>query len=587
MHLLRVPFLLTGLVALACLVAAAQAKDEPVRLEISPGQVKLRLGESKQFAAKLKGKDGAIRWQVEGTNAGRITTNGVYHTPSEATTPATVRVIATADGEPTARGEALVFLEPVDIEVKPETVSLQTSKTFQFTARVGGTADQRVRWTVDGGAGRITDAGIFNAPGSFATPGTITVRATSMADPSKSTTATVKIEAVSIKIDPDEATLRHGESKRFTAKVSGTPNPNIIYQVVGDGMGEVSSQGLYTTAASMATPAEVTVVAMAEADPTKRAMAKVKVPPVQIVIGDEIRDRPRNPRATPLARIGRGVYRAMTPGVVRLFMPFNPIDLIVPGPKFQGKSGKRYVPLGGGTALEATVRGSTNDRIRWTIEGNPVGEITEEGFYQSPRQLATPQMVQIRGTALADPTKSVVFTLTIPDVVVHVPEKKENKCLLYGLVQLQAKVENTEDARMKWSVEGGDGFGTVTDAGLYHAPVGIATPTTVHVRASAVADPTKFVLIPVQIPAASLDLSPGSAEVKPGQSVRFKAKAKGCAGENAPDVIWKLTPEIGTISADGVYQAPAEGGAQVVQISAALRADPTKTATARLKIRDK
>ena len=52
---------------------------------------------------------------------------------------------------------------------------------------------------------------------------------------------------------------------------------------------------------------------------------------------------------------------------------------------------------------------------------------------------------------------------------------------------------------------------------------------------------TKFAAIQVNIPEVRLGLSPGTAEVRPGRSLRLKPKLEGCSG-NA-DVIWKLTPE--------------------------------------------
>jgi hypothetical protein len=50
-------------------------------------------------------------------------------------------------------------------------------------------------------------------------------------------------------------------------------------------------------------------------------------------------------------------------------------------------------------------------------------------------------------------------------------------------------------------------------------------------------------------------------------------------------VDWKLLPEVGTITPDGVYTAPENAGAQVVQATATLRADPTKTVSVTLRLR--
>ncbi|HEU4754241.1 MAG TPA: hypothetical protein VFU47_14115, partial [Armatimonadota bacterium] len=259
-----------------------------------------------------------------------------------------------------------------------------------------------------------------------------------------------------------------------------------------------------------------------------------------------------------------------------------PIDLIVPGPSFRGKSGKQYVPLGGAVELEASVVNTTNDDVRWEIVGEAPGRISQDGVYVAPDTLTTPQVIQLRATSAADPTKSVLQTLHIPPVVVHSP-KEVVSCSLDGSIQLAAKAENAENDRLLWSVEGGERFGSVTATGLYHPPASLATPAVIRVRAASAADPTKFATIEVRVPAVRLEVSPDSADVRPGRSLRLKARVEGCRG--VPEVEWKLSPAIGVITADGVYVAPEEGGAQLVQVTATLKADPTKTATATLRLR--
>ncbi len=587
----RTAFVRIGLSLLctASLAVVCQSKDEPASLEVSPQQLKLKLGESKALSSKLKGREGAVQWALDGARLGNVTSNGVYHAPTQATTPATVRVIATVPGKPELKAETVVFLEPVSVEVKPRSAELQLNRTVQLSAKVDGAANQQVIWSIQGGAGagQITPGGLFTAPQVFQTPGTVVVQAASAADPSKTATATLRIEPVSISISPTEVQLKHGDNRKFVAKVNGTPLPEVLWSVDGENLGSVSPQGVYTTPPAMTTPTVVTVIARAAGDPSKQAIARVRVEGIEVVTGQRARQAPRPQRRSPLARIARTAYRITTPRVVRLFMPFDPVDLFVKGPRFEGKTGKLYVPLGASLPLEAAVLNTSDDRTEWKLEGSSVGDVSEDGLYQAPEKAATPQVVQVRVTSAADPSKSALFTLNIPAVVVRADEKKENKCLLHGVVQLAATVENTENDKIVWSVEGGDAFGAVSATGQYRSPSSISTPATVRVRAASEADPTKFALIAVQIPAVSLDLSPDSTELKPGGSVRFKARARGSAADGTAEVEWKLTPPIGTISPDGVYQAPVDGGAQVVQVTASLKGDPTRTATASIKLKGK
>jgi len=559
-------------------------------LKVSPEQSKLRLGEGVLLKSELKGRDGQVRWEVEGAGMGTVTSDGFYQAPSYGSTPATVRINAISDGEPRLKAQALVFLQPVALEIKPEKVELSTGETFHFRAKVDQVADQRVIWSVEGGDshGHITDTGLFTAPSRFPTPGVITVRAASAADPSKSATATVQIGKVEIKVKPTEVSIKHGDTRRFEAKVTGTSNTAVEWSVLGEGQGQVSSSGMYATPPSMATPAVVTVIARSVADPSKTATVRIRVEAVQLSagMGGKLGKNGKNgKKRTGFHRVAHGIYQIAAPKVVRLVMPFDPVDFMVRGPNFRGKSGKQYVPLGGATDLEAAVQNSSNDGVRWEVVGEKIGEISEEGIYYAPASISTPRVVQVRATSLADPTKSVLHTLHIPPVVVQAP-KQAFSCQMDGAIQLQAKVENAENDQIKWSVEGGDAFGSVSDDGLYHPPSVLTTPAVVRVRATSAADPTKNAVIQVNVPELRLEISPESAEVRSGRTVRLKTKVEGCNSKSG-DVVWLLTPEIGTITPDGIYSAPEGTGPQVVQVTASLKSDPTKTATAALRLSGK
>lgn len=562
---------------------ARSTKVEQAHLEVSPNKTTLRLGEGVQLKAKVKGREGRVEWFVEGPSGSNVTPTGFFQAPTEAVTPATIRITASVEGSPPIKAESLIFLEAVSVAIKTPVIQLPTAQTYQFKATVKGTDDQRIRWAVDGGseAGQISDTGLYTSPTRFLTPGTVTVRAISMADPSKSATATVRIGAVGIKVQPLEVVLRHGGSRRFEAKVTGSPHTAVNWSVLGEGNGEISPSGVYTTPATMATPCVVTVVASCAADPSKTASVRVRILPITISAHGPTKTKKKKPNA--FVSVAHRTVRTVVRKVTRLYLPFNPLDMIIPGPVFKDRQGKQYVPLGGGVPLDAVVANTNNDRVSWEIEGSQIGEISPDGYYQAPETLTTPQVIQVRAVSHADPGKSVLYTLHIPPVVVRTEEKAPQVCPLDGALQLKARVENTENDRIVWSVEGGDKFGTVSENGLYAPPKVLATPAVVRVRAASAADPSKFTSIQVEIPELKVEVSPDDTDVKPGQVVRLKAKVKGCLGQG--EVVWAVTPAIGTITPDGVYRAPETPGAQVVQISATLKSDPTKVAICTVKIR--
>ena len=81
----------------------------------------------------------------------------------------------------------------VAVSVSPQTVTLPPSATQQFTAMVTGTSNTSVTWAVTSGTGTInTASGLFTAP-SHVCSETDSIKATSVADTSKSATATATI----------------------------------------------------------------------------------------------------------------------------------------------------------------------------------------------------------------------------------------------------------------------------------------------------------------------------------------------------------------------------------------------------------
>jgi len=82
-------------------------------------------------------------------------------------------------------------LQIIAITISPNDLSLFTEHTQQFTAVVTGTPNQAVTWSVqEAGGGSVTTSGFYTAP---TTQGTFHVVATSVVDPTKKATATVRV----------------------------------------------------------------------------------------------------------------------------------------------------------------------------------------------------------------------------------------------------------------------------------------------------------------------------------------------------------------------------------------------------------
>ncbi len=108
--------------------------------------------------------------------------------------------VTTPDGETSNTVfVAIVSAQPIGVTVSPTSASVRVKTTKAFTATVQGTPSTAVTWKVNGVAGgngsvgTISTAGLYKAPTSVPTPATVTVSATSVADPTKSAAAAVTI----------------------------------------------------------------------------------------------------------------------------------------------------------------------------------------------------------------------------------------------------------------------------------------------------------------------------------------------------------------------------------------------------------
>jgi hypothetical protein len=81
----------------------------------------------------------------------------------------------------------------VAVSVGPASVTLTANGQQQFTAAVRGTNNTAVTWSMNPSVGTLTTSGLYTAPAAISSAQTITITATSVADPTKSANATVTL----------------------------------------------------------------------------------------------------------------------------------------------------------------------------------------------------------------------------------------------------------------------------------------------------------------------------------------------------------------------------------------------------------
>jgi Right handed beta helix region/Bacterial Ig domain len=182
---------------------------------------------------------------------------------------------------------------PVAVSVSPAATALQAGKQQQFTATVTGTTNTGVTWSVGGVTGGNSTVGTITSTGLYAAPKVTSntseaVKATSVADTSKSASASVSISPaptpVTVAISPTSASLNAGKQQQFTATVSGTTNTGVSWLVNGIGggsstLGTISTSGLYTAPVANSSSTTVTITARSTYDSTASANATATIAP--------------------------------------------------------------------------------------------------------------------------------------------------------------------------------------------------------------------------------------------------------------------------------------------------------------------
>ena len=261
----------------------------PTGVTLNPLTAVLSPGQTAQFTSIVTGLSSQqVTWTATPPGIGTISSWGLYTAPLSATAPQAVTITATSVADPTKSASASVTISPaIAVSVTPPLASLNPSQSLQFNAVVTGSSSQQVTWSLTPpGVGILSSAGLYTAPVTIAALQTVTMTATSVADPTKSATAAVTLNpavivtpAITVSLTPPVSSLAANQTVQFAATVNGSLNQAVTWSVVPLGVGTVSPSGLYTSPAAVSSPQTVTVTATSVADPTKSASSSVALSP--------------------------------------------------------------------------------------------------------------------------------------------------------------------------------------------------------------------------------------------------------------------------------------------------------------------
>lgn len=196
--------------------------EEPVvipalKISVTPQTAEIQKGTTLDLSAVISGykSNGNVTWEFSGPAAGELKGNGLtakYTAPASITTSPLVVSIRVRSIEDTARyaTSVLTILDTVTnggggggqitLMISPLSATIEQGQTQQFSVMVTGSTNNSITWRLVSGPGTVSSTGLYAAPSTVSTTETAVIEATSVADPTKSTRATVTITRT---IDPD------------------------------------------------------------------------------------------------------------------------------------------------------------------------------------------------------------------------------------------------------------------------------------------------------------------------------------------------------------------------------------------------
>jgi hypothetical protein len=476
-----------------------------VTVSINPTSVTLTSSAAQQFAATVTGSSNtSLTWSATG---GTISTSGLYTAPTSAGTYA---VTATSVADTTKSASATITVTApvaVSVSISPSSASLTTGGTQQFSATVNGSSNTAVNWSATGGT--ISTSGLYTAP---TTAGTYTVTARSVADSTKSASATVTVTTGCVLGTTSWVATPLGISETGTFGVSFdvTPQGNVVDADVAlsqnqpaayadlaaivrfnpSGYIDVRNGSAYAAAYSQPYTANTTYHFSVVVNVAAHLYSVYVTAPggTQQLLANDYAFRAEQASASSLNYWIPYQDPSSSSLLQVCNFAVNAVTLSV-SPKLAS------LPPSGTQQFSATVTGTTNTAVTWSATG---GTVSTSGLYTAPVTAGT---YTVTATSVADPTQSASATVTVaaPGTgTVSISISPTSTSLTTGgTQQFTTTVTGSTNTSVTWSGTAG----TITTSGLYTAPTSAGTYT---VTATSVADTTKSASATITVTAAAL-----------------------------------------------------------------------------------
>ncbi len=369
-------------------------------------------------------------------------------------------------------------------------------------------------------------------------------------------TTNIPAPAVSIALGTAPSSLTVGQTYQFTATVTNSTNTAVTWSAGGvtggnATVGTISSSGLYTAPVMMPSPASVTIMATSQADTTKSVSTSV---------------------------------------TINISLALN--------------LSSASVQVTGTQQFTATILGTTNTDVTWTVNGvaggnSTLGTISNTGLYTAPAYPPSPTTVTVTATSVAESSIAVSSMVTVAAPPISVSVNPTALDLQVGhTVQFSDVVATSSTIPISTAVtwgasapaDPGNGIaGTISSTGKFTAPTRIPLLNPVKVYVVSQEDPTKSAIAYVTVTTAPVLLTISTNSMANGVvNSPYSATVSGYGG--AQPYAWSITggalpTGLALNSSSGVISGtPTTAGTTNFTITVTDQSPTPQTQTANLSI---
>jgi hypothetical protein len=235
---------------------------------------------------------------------------------------------------------------------------------------------------------------------------------------------------------------------------------------------------------------------------------------------------------------------------------------------------------GATTQFTATVAGSSNTAVTWSVDGvtggnSTAGTISAAGLYTAPSNTGSHTVI---ATSVADSSATAKAAVVVGLVSIT---PASTAVAPGGTQQFSATIQGFSTSAVTWSVDqvngGNSTVGTISASGTYAAPLQPGSHT---VTATSVADTSAKASATLTV--ETISISPGTAVLAPASSEQFTATIPGVSNGSvnwSVDQVSGGNSAVGTITAGGLYTAPSQPGSYTITATSAANSLWTASVT--------